>query len=373
MRFKPVHSGRLERYLGRDKVEQISRNFKDWYGPPVHLVDVPGSVRVCGGGDFIGPFAAGYAASALDVANDFARRWWREIGRYQPALAASGFASVSDALARASGGFQQTLGPLVKSGPTTVTNQAGTLWRLGSSPAAGSVGPAAPAGTTQTSANTGAIVFNNPSVGSLRLTGADFSSTVVNESLLIYDRLFSVAKTINSTATEAVTGVPTRFQNTTSTSQDYAGGNFVFPEVGGTVLAGTAHNWTVCSYRNQANSAANIPSIAGVSASVIDSLDLVAGSWFMPLAAGDSGILSLTQMQCSALVATGVISFVMGHPVGVMAFPVINSILPFNWLTSRNLAPYIPNNACLALLILPAPTTTAATFSGMLYGVSTSS
>ena len=207
----------------------------------------------------------------------------------------------------------------------------------------------------------------------MRLTGADFNASVINNTILIYDRLFDVAKTMNSSATESVTGVPTRYQSSTVTSEEYAGGNFCFPEVGGTQLAATAHNWTVCKYRNQAGTDSQIfPSFAGVSGKIVDNIDHLT-AWFMPLASGDSGVMDLDQIQCDALVATGVLTFVIGHPVGFMSFLVINSVLPFDWLTNRNQAPYISNSACLSLLEISKPTTTATTYTGRIYGTSTSS
>jgi hypothetical protein len=363
----------LERWLGREKVEQISNNFRDWYGPPVHLLDVPGSVRVCKGGDFIGPFEHGYASSFFDMAREYLARLWRESGRYQPALAGAGFASISDALARASQGYGQMLngGMISKSGPTQVVASAHSLWRVGVFPAAGSAGAAAPGGTAQVESDTGAMQYNNPASGTLRLVAADFQATVINNAVMVYDRLFSVAKTINSTATESVTGVPTRYQSSTSTAEDYAGGNFCFVEVGVTALANTAHNWTVCRYRNQAGTdTQSFPSVAGNPggvSTIADRFDLPVNTWFMPLNGADTGVMDLDQMQCSALVATGTCNFVIGHPLGIMSFPVINSMLPFNWLTNRNQAPRIFDNACVAMFILPGPTTTATNYAGLLH------
>ena len=370
--MKHAHSARLERYLGTEKVEYLSRQFRTWYGPPVHLLDVPGSVRVCAGGDFIGPFEHGYAASAADMIREYLRRLWREAGRHQPALAGVGFASISDALARASSGYGQMLnGTIAKSGPTKVVGSASSLWRVGAQPAAGGAGAAAPGGTAHVKSNTGAMAFDNPSSGTLHLVGADFSASVINNCVMVYDRIFSVAKTINSTATESVTGVPTRYQSSTASDADYAGGNFLFMEVGATQLANTAHNWTTCLYRNQAGTdGQTLPSVTGnpgAVATIVDRFDMPVNTWFAPLASGDSGIMDLAQMQCSALVATGALNFVIGHPLGVMAFPVINSLLPFSWLTNRNQAPRIFADACVALFELPAPATTATTYNGILY------
>lgn len=369
---KSVHSDRLERWLGTDTVNQLSDNFRDWYGPPVHLLDCPGSVRVCAGGDFIGPFEHGYAISFHDAMRERLRRVWGNLGKPHHGMLNAGFASISDALSRASGGYSQQLnGSIAKAGATKVVGSCSSLWRVGTMPIAGGAGAAAPGGTAHVKSDTGAMAFNNPSSGTLHLVGADFSSSVINNAVMIYDRLFSVAKTIASTATESVTGVPTRYQSSTATAADYAGGNFLFMEVGATAYANTAHNWTVCQYRNQAGTdTQTLPSLAGnpgAVATITDRFDMPINTWFAPLASGDTGIMDLAQMQCSASVATGALNFVIGHPLGVMSFPVINSLLPYDWLTNRNQAPRIFDDACVALFELCAPATTATTYNGMIY------
>jgi len=170
---------------------------------------------------------------------------------------------------------------------------------------------------------------------------------------------------MNSTATEAVTGVPTRYQSTTATDENYIGDNFGFIEVGTTALAATAHNWTVCQYVNQTGTGtATLPSVTGNSGAIVDRLDQPLQQWFVPLASGDVGIRNWTQMQCSAAVATGLINFCIGHPIGFMSFPVINSVLPFDWLTNRDQAPRIFDNACLAFLEPLKPATTTTTYNG---------
>jgi hypothetical protein len=368
---KHVNADRLERFLGRDKIAHLSDSFRTWYGPPVRILDLPGCVSVCGGGDFIGEFNHGYAVSAYELMRDYLKRFWDESGKFKPALVGVGFASISDALLRASQGYAQ-MEHVSKAGPTQVVNSAHSLWRVGNLPAAGGAGAAPVAGTAHTSANTGAISFDNPVAGTMHLVGADFTASAIN-SLLLYDRLFSVAKTIASITTESITGVPTRYQSSTASAADYAGGNFAFPEVGATAYANTAHNWTVCRYRNQAGTdTISFPSVAGnpgAVATIADRLDIPVGTWYMPLASGDSGVMDLDQMQCSASVATGALNFVIGHPIGVMAMPVANLMFPFNWLTNRNQAPRIFDSACMALLVLPGPATTATTYGGMLHAL----
>ena len=97
-----------------------------------------------------------------------------------------------------------------------------------------------------------------------------------------------------------MTGVPTRYQSSTVTDPDFAGGNFLFVEVGGTALAATSHNWTTCLYRDQDNNdAVTLPSLTGNSGAIVDRLDHPVGQWFAPLATGDYGVKDLNQMQCS--------------------------------------------------------------------------
>lgn len=360
---KPVPIERVERWLGAEKVLHLQNCMRGWYGSPINIVDVPGSLWITRDGDFVGHFDRGFFASAYDAFHDHLKRNWVEFSRPQYGIAHAGFTSISDALARASAGNSQRR-PISKVGPTGVVGVTSSLWRVGPQPAAGSAGAAAPGGTAHVDSDTGGVLYNNPSTGTMHLVGADFSASVINNSLLMYDRLFSVAKTMNSTATEAVTGDPTRYQSTTATNQDYIGDNFGFVEVGGTALAATAHNWTTCLYEDQDNASSTLPSLTGNSGAIVDRLDHPTQQWFAPLASGDVGIRAWTQMQCSAAVATGAINFVVGHPLGFMSFPVINSVLPFDWLTNRDQAPRIFDDACIAFLEPLKPATGACTYTG---------
>ncbi len=105
----------------------------------------------------------------------------------------------------------------------------------------------------------------------------------------------------------------------------------------------------------------------------MDRLDQPVGQWFVPLESGDTGIKAWTQMQASAAVATGVIWFMIGHPLGFMLFPQANGLLPFDWLTNRDQAPRIFDNACVAFMEPLKPATTATNYTGRLVATSTSS
>jgi hypothetical protein len=361
--LRSADASKVERWLGAEKIKHLQDSMKGWYGRPICLLDVPGSLWITADGDFVGHVNGGYFASAMDFFESKLRRLWIEAGRPQYGYSNVGFASISDALLRASSGYSQRR-QFNKIGPTGVVGGTSSLWRVGPQPAAGTAPAAAPGGTAFTSATTGALAFANPASGTNHLVGADVAASVISNSLLVYDLIFGVAKTINSTTTEAVTGVPTRYQSTTSSAADYIGDNFGFVQVGGTALAATAHNWTVCTYTDQANAASTLPSLTGNSGAIVDRLDHPLQQWFAPLESGDVGIKAWTQMQCSAAVATGVVWFMIGHPLGFMSFPVINSTLPFDWLTNRDQAPHVFDNACVAFLEPLKPATTATTYTG---------
>lgn len=395
-----THSQQLETWLGAEALERVSNQMKDFYWP-VALHGVPGSVYCMPGGGFAGKIEGGQFASSLDRANDALRRYEAEkrarvakhrIGndvvlREKLDRRYNAFASLSALITAATtGGKLQNMGPFQKTGvASNAIGNANDLWPRAGFPGAGAAGAAAPGGTAPTSASTGALpgYRNGASTNSNHFVGGYVTASIINNSLLLYDRLFAVAKTMNSTSTEAVSGTQSRYASTTSSDLDYAGGNFVFLSNPTTVLAATAHNVTAAStavwtYTNQANTTGKnlnhngtaIQTLAGVSACVVGGVDLAVGNWFIPLAVGDVGIRYLTQMQLSAAVATGTLDAVIGHPIAVFPCPVANLVCQADGInTAFNLTP-IMDGACLAMMELPKPATSATNYSFQIYVVS---
>jgi len=367
--MRHTHSDRLERWLGADKVAQLSaamcnRDAK-WYGKPIAVHGVPGLVYATKDGDFIGAIDAGYEVSAIDRAEDIIRRHHRmqraRMARVRRQSGAIG--SLDQALAAYFGGGNRTFS-FNKAGTTGVVGATNTLWFVGSQPAAGSAAAAAPGGTVPTDATTGSWGFDNPSSGTQHFVFGNPIASVAANTLLLYDRLFSVTKTMNSSTTEAVTGVPTRYQSTTAGAADSAENNFLMIECR-TVLAATAHNWTVCTYTDQSNNTgATLPSVTGNSSNIVNRLDQPVGTWFCPLASGDTGIRNLTQMQCSAAVATGAIDFTIGHPIAFMPCGIANFVCEKDGLTTSISLERIFDDACLAFLEICKSATTATTYTG---------
>jgi len=361
-----THAQRLERWVGAGTVERLSAGMKDWYGPPIAVGGVPGNVWAMPGGDFRGRIGAGQFVNALEWGLDRVGAALKRHNRRMRGQCNMGLSSLSDMISEATAAGKFRCIYWQKVGATGVIGVTNSLWRLGNQPAAGGAGSAAPGGRQLTGATTGAVYgLDNVSTDTRHFVSASILASVAGNTLMLYDRLFDVAKTMNSTAAESVTGVPTRYQSSTPSAGDYAGGNFCFVEVGGTALAATAHNWTVCQYRNQAGTdAISFPSMTGNSGAIVDRLDHPVSSWFMPLASGDTGVMDLAQMQCSAAVATGAINFVIGHPLAWMPVPIANMACQWDGVNTSFSLVRVFDAAALAFLELSKPATTATTYNG---------
>jgi hypothetical protein len=363
-----THSDRLERWLGADRVAAVSHAMRDFYHP-IAVHGVPGAVYAMPGGDFTGEIRAGQEVSAIERAQITLKRIARSrLSRMAMTRGQLGaFGNLSALIAAATGGKAQY--PIFNktSVAANAIGQAMDLWTRAGQPAAGAAGAAAPGGTAPTNASTGALGYANPvNANTGHFVGGTVSASVAN-TLLLTDRLFSVAKTMNSTATEAVTGTFTRYQNATATAADYIGGNFCYPTNPTTVLASTAHNWTVCQYTDQAGNTGNsFAAPAGISACVVGGVDLAIGNWFLPLAAGDVGVKALTQMQCNALVATGTIDFVVAHPIAWFPCPIANLLCPVDGINTAFNLTSIFDGACLNFMEIAKTSTTATNYSGQL-------
>lgn len=359
---KSTDASRLDRWLGAQQVAEISANFANWYGPPVAISGVPGNVRVTKGGDFIGPIHAGGFMSGLEMHYDRFVRLTRRMARESSLRHGVGFSSLSDMISKwTQSNKGQTLTFNKTSSVTTVAGRGATAWYLSGTPGAGAAGAAAPGGTAHAKGDTGSYPIINTVTGSegLFVVSAFVGNTSAVGSVLLYDRLFSVAKTMSSTASEAVTGVPTRYTSTTSTDWNYCGGNFLVPEVTSN-LSGTAHNWDAVQYTDQdGNTAQSCPSTAGIAGATASTIDLpVNGNWYMPLASGDIGVKALTQMKCSASV-TGGVTWVLGHPLAIMPLFGFLTFTPQDFTNSAFGPVRMYDTACLSMLMLP---TTANAF-----------
>lgn len=368
-----IDSSRLERFLGKETLDAHAAYMRGWYGPSIPLA-VPGrnKIEVTADGDFRGKLTDGFFASMHDRFDEMARYGKRAFERYADSRAnivGMGFTGLTDFLSESvnSGKNQRYWVAFSSTGATA--SRGTSMWTEGNFPTAGAAPAAAPGGTVNDNTTTGGLSLNaNPTLSgdTEHFLRAEMAPTSGGFGLLLYDRIFSVLKTMNSTATEAVTGVPNRYTSTTVTDPDFCGGNFVFPEVY-TVLPATAHNWTVCQYTNQAGTTAQtLPSVTGNASAPVPSLDLPNGTWFAPLASGDYGIKALSQMQCSALVATGSVGFTIGHPIAWIPMPMIGARARTGGVNYQVNLARIFTGACLAFIEPPKTSATGVFYTGMI-------
>jgi len=394
-RGKATHSDRLERWLGADQVKYLSEHFGKFYWP-IAVHGVPGNVHIMPGGDFCGEIKAGYfldkhdgAALVLKKLAYAAEKKVREFkalgtlmdmikGEDRRLASIGAFASIDAVVAAYTGAKGQQI-PFQKIG-TAPTAIAGCIdmWQKAGSPIAGAAGGAAAAGTVPTNATTGALGLQNVGgAGTMHYLNWSLSAGVINNSLLLYDRIFAVAAgvALSGPTNTAVTGVPTRYQNATPGNVSYIGGKFMYPvnSTPTTAMAATAHNWAAggganvgMRYTDDAGNATDMAVIAGIASCAGAQIDLLLGNWFAPLAAGDYGVKNILNMLSSAAVATAGADWVIGHPIAINACPVANmACLDDGLYTSMNMT-HIEDGACLSFIEMPKPATTATVYSGVL-------
>lgn len=368
---RSTNSGRLERWLGAEGAEAMSRNMRGWYGPPILLADIPGAVWATGDGDFIGPIKAGAHTTLFDYVRGRERRVMREFARRQRGKMNAGFASLSDLISEATtGGKRQDFWFNKVGTASAAAGQPMSLWNVGNFPAAGGTGGAAPAGTLLTRTSTGALGQVNPTGGdTLHMTYGMLTSTTAN-ALMVYDRMWHCTYNHASATSTTITidsgnGVG-RYNSTTPGDYNYAGGNFISGEVT-TVLSATAHNITI-TYQDQANNTAEAAAAyaAPVSAAA-NRIPLVSPNWFLPLNSGDSGVKDITNISQSTITSvTGVSNFWIGHPLFMLTCPLANIPGILDGINSAFSLVRIIDDACIAFLELPKTATTATTFNGQI-------
>ena len=120
---KEVNMTHLETWLGQEKIDELRRNIKNWYGEPICILDLPGSVWLHADGTFTGKLKYGFFSSALDYLEDFNKKLDRHL--LTPSFNV-GFSSISDALLRASSGYSQRKN-FNKAGPPGVASVLASL------------------------------------------------------------------------------------------------------------------------------------------------------------------------------------------------------------------------------------------------------
>ena len=367
-RARNVHSDKLDRWLGPGQAELYSDMFRDWYGPPVPLMGVPGAAYIAKGGDFLGRIEGGSFGNLRDWVMDRVKHALKSAELRQRYKLNAGFASLSDLISEAtSGGKAQDI-PFQKS-PTTATTvgNAMSCWAFGSLPAAGSAGGTSGTGRVCTNATSGALKFTNPAVGgdTTHITTIWATSSAVS-SLMLVDRIWDMTynhATALSTAIDAANR-PTRYQGST-----LAPGNFISGEIT-TALSATAHNITVTYVDDAGNAAEAAAAYAAPVSAVAGRSPTVAGQWFVPLNSGDAGASYLTNIAQSTITSvTGVTNWWIAHPLAMIPFPTANVPIILDGINSAFNLSRIYDNACLALYTPAIATAATINYSGQIKAV----
>lgn len=243
-------------------------------------------------------------------------------GEFMPPMAGGGFNDLSDLIAEATGGSgnagtikQQTI-PFSNIG-TLATTGAEDHWYLQGMPGSGAT-PAnlSAGGTVPTRTTPGALKQDNAGAGdTLHIVSAVAVAAGNSGILVVYDRLWHAATTMNSTALQTTTGAPTRYTGAASK------GNVIIPVVR-TTLTAIAHNNTI-GYVDDAGNASETSLFAGASSTAnanrVDYGNV--NMWFHPLNAGDLGVREVDSYQSSALIAAGQLDIVLARPLVIIPLP----------------------------------------------------
>lgn len=250
---------------------------------------------------------------------------------------------------------------------TLVTGAAYSLWMQDSYPAAGLAGAgAAGAFASQTSATTGALPLTNPAGGEtlhLVMTGAQASAASAG-TMMIYDRVGQV----ESLAVDA-TGLTA---SATTIARYATEGTMVMAECATATFTTAAFQWRLSKYTNQSGTANKVSKtmLAFTGSSAKGRLAYL-DRFFVDLAAGDTGVRSIEEFECTVSNATAAskIQLVFAKPLVMLPLSVANVRVERDLVLTTIRLPKVEDNACLAFAVLPA-TTTAQTILGDLSAVS---
>jgi hypothetical protein len=365
---RATHAQQLERWIGRETVELVSERMRAWPGPPIPMAGVPGRVYACGGGDFCGPIKGGYFGNLADYA----------VGRYQSVLRRAlrrshgrldaGFTSLSDLISEATAGGKKQVLPYQKVGVAQpAVSSSASLWRVGTLPSAAAIAGAPAGGTVYTNATAGSLAQTDAAAGDQLhfVTWTGLSNQAQGTALMLVDLLFGVQPNYNSTAAQAITGVPTRYQTATT-----APGSFLPANVT-TALAATASNVTITYVDDAGNTAEAGAAQALRVSSAADTAPFTAPQWYYTLNAGDRGVRKMTSFQLSAAVSPGAVDRQIAHPLAILpGVGVANQPFILDGINSAFNLERIYDGACLSLMEWFKSATGASTYSGQITVVS---
>lgn len=355
---RSTHSGRLEKWLGAETVENISRAMRGYHADiALPIGNVPGRVYVNRDGDFVGSIKGGYYADLLGLIQERALRAVRKTVLH------AGFSSVGDLISELTTGGKKQSVVFSKVGGTGVVGVARHLWNVSNIPPAGGVATAAAAGHSPTNATAGALPTTNPAGGdTLHFLGGVLASNVIGRTLLMYDRFYAVNHTM-TVDPQAVSGTPTRYQSTASKKAFITG-------CVTTVFPAATPTYTITYVDQDGNTAEAAAAQTFVTGSAVGNFPCattVGGGWQFPLNSGDTGVRSITDLNLSAAMASGAMDVILGMPIAILPTSLVASVpVVIDGVASPMFIETIADNACLTFMDIARSSTGTTNYDGWL-------
>jgi len=229
------------------------------------------------------------------------------------------------------------------------------------------VGGTSGTGVECTSATAGANKFDNPTGGDTTHITTVMAQANSVQSLMLFDCTWDMTYNHASSTSTAIDSAnrPTRYQTGTT-----APGSFLSNEIT-TTLSATAHTLTATYVDDQGNTAEAATAVSAGTGVTAGRTALPAGSWFLPLNAGDRGLRYLTNMAQSTVASvTGISTWFIGHPLVWIPMPLANVPHIYDGINSAFNLERVYDNANLSWMCPGIATTGAWTFSSQVRLVS---
>lgn len=243
-----------------------------------------------------------------------------------------------------------------KASITTVANSFWSLWTAAGQPGVGTFGGTNLAARAVSGTTTGALTFTDPtSPDTLHLLAFSAASSVAAGTLFVVDRLLDYPGiSATSTSLQTMDNTVTIPRYTTGT------GVQVFCEVT-TALGATTQTMTII-YVDQGG-AAGTTTLAPTVSAVANRIPQL--GFFIPLAAGDTGVRSITSVQFGGSMGAGVLNMVLCRPFVDMPIQVAAMMVERNLVLHTPRLQNIVDAAGLSFLLFAA-TTSSGTLVGSL-------
>ena len=361
--LRDVHAARAEQWFGKEAYERLCM-VNHYY--PIPVAGAEGPVYAYKGA-LVGPTRMGRMASYTDKCWDEAKRRLRRAGKSHATLG-TGFASLSDLISEATTGGKQQMRHFTKAGvAAAVVGVTYSLARFGPDPTGQVTAAAFAAGESTTNTTPAGLGLSQDNAGggdTLHFLSGVVSANIASQLLMVYDRFYQGNHTM-TVDPQAVTGTPTRYQDTT------ARGNFIAGEVS-TVFP--AANTTIAhTYVDQDGNVAEVitSTISTVNSSIVNRWPHATPDWHYRLNAGDTGVRALTNINLGAALASGAMNVYLGKPL-ILIPTVATAYTPaiFDGLNQTFNLALIPVDACLALAQMFPSAASITNWTGMFCMVS---